>query len=153
MTPIERTIRDDALRARKGRDQVLANLAGTVIGEIEKRAKAPGANGEVGEAEVFSILRSFRNNLAQTAAAALGASDDARHAQAEAEMTIVEGWMPAAMSEAEIEAFAAQVIADAADPAKAMPTVMARLKAEMPGRYDGKVAAEIVKRLIAATPR
>lgn len=70
--------------------------------------------------------------------------------RAKAEMAILNGYMPAQMSEAEVEAVVRKIISDTgARSARDMGQVMKVLMPEVRGRADGKLVNQVVKRLLA----
>lgn len=142
MNDLEKTIRAHALAARRERDTVRANLAGTLIGEIEKRAKAPGRQGALDDAEVLAIVTKFRKDAGETMAAL--PQGDPRLEQARLEAAILDGYLPAQMDAGAIAAF---VQARKAEGLSGIGPLMAALKAAHGGAYDGREAAAIVKSL------
>jgi len=70
--------------------------------------------------------------------------------RAKAEMSILNAYMPAQMSEAEVEAVVRKIISDTgARSARDMGQVMKVLMPEVRGRADGKLVNQVVKRLLA----
>lgn len=68
-----------------------------------------------------------------------------------AELAVLEEYLPAQMSAAEIEAKAKAVIAElGVTDAKGMGPVMKRLTTDLKGRADGKVINQVVRRLLGA---
>jgi uncharacterized protein YqeY len=72
-------------------------------------------------------------------------------ADEEAEAAILAEFMPAQLSEEEVETLVRQAIADsgASGPAE-MGKVMSRLVPDTKGRVDGRVLSETVRRLLAS---
>lgn len=70
-------------------------------------------------------------------------------AQEQQELAIIESYLPEMMSREEIEAVAAEVIAEvgAAD-VKAMGQVMGRLMPRLQGKADGRLISEVVRTLL-----
>lgn len=67
-----------------------------------------------------------------------------------AELTVLEHYLPAQLSEAEIEAKAKVVIAQlGVTDAKATGQVMKQLVTELKGQADGKVISQVVRKLLA----
>lgn len=73
-------------------------------------------------------------------------------AQEQQELAIIESYLPEMMSREEIEAVAAEVIAEvgAAD-VKAMGQVMGRLMPRLQGKADGRLISEVVRTLLQRT--
>jgi len=71
-------------------------------------------------------------------------------AQERAEIELLQGYMPQALSDAEVDALIAAAVADAGRGMAAMGKVMAALKAQLAGRADmGAVSAKVKARLSA----
>lgn len=68
-----------------------------------------------------------------------------------AELVVLEEYLPAQMSEAEIETEAKAIIAElGVTDVKGMGPVMKRLSTDLKGRADGKVINQVVRRLLGA---
>ncbi len=71
-------------------------------------------------------------------------------AQERAEIELLQGYMPQALSDAEVDALIAAAVGDAGGGMAAMGKVMATLKAQLAGRADmGAVSAKVKARLSA----
>ena len=71
-------------------------------------------------------------------------------AQERGEIELLQGYMPQALSDAEVDALIAAAVADAGRGMAAMGKVMATLKAQLAGRADmGAVSAKVKARLSA----
>lgn len=69
----------------------------------------------------------------------------------QAELTVLEAYLPQQASRDEIEAFAAKVVAETgASGARDIGKVMPRVVAEFKGRADGRVVNEVVRSLLGA---
>jgi uncharacterized protein YqeY len=126
------------------RTSVLRLVAATIKNrEVEKRAA-------LDEAEVVQVLRSAgkqrRESIEQFRA---GGREDLARAE-EAELQILEAYLPAALSPAELrqEAQAAIAAVGATSP-KDLGRVMARLMPVLAGRAEGKVVNTMVRELLA----
>ena len=76
-------------------------------------------------------------------------------AKERAELAVIEGYLPAQLGDAEIEAAASRVIAElgaAGAGAGAQGKVMQKVMAELRGKADGKAVARVVQRLLAGEP-
>lgn len=137
-------IRKDALAARKEKRRE-ASLLTTLIGEIETRTKALKEPRPLTDEEVVGIVRKFLKNAEETLAQVRGSRPEVVD-QVALEILTLQGYLPAQLSEAELRAYAAARVR-AGD---GMGQVMAALKADFPGRYDGKLASAVVRGLLAA---
>lgn len=79
------------------------------------------------------------------------AGRDVLVAQEQAELHIIERYLPQLMSREEIEALAAGIIADLeVTDSKGMGQVMGKLMPQVKGRADGRLVNEVVRQLLAA---
>lgn len=139
-------IRQDAITARKARDPKAGVLV-TLIGEADTAMKAMKAPRPLEDGEVLAIVRKFIKNARDTlrAVAANGGTREAAQ-RLETEIAALEAYVPTQMSAEELAAFARA----AAEDGDNLGQIMARLKAEKAGQYDGRLAAAIVKDALAA---
>lgn len=144
MTLTER-LRADARSARISKDPSAPILV-TLIGEIEKRSKNLSPVRPLNDAEVLDVIGYFLKGVAETMAR-LEQQDPIKVAKslsaARREKLVLEDYLPTALSEAEIEAFARD------RRGAGMGEVMKDLRAKHRGAFDGKVASEIVRRVLA----
>lgn len=143
-------IRDEALALRKSRNPAASTLV-TLIGELDNDQKnlAPGRS--FGDAEVTGKLRKFIKNLQEGRAAvqgrAAGREDvDSTLAKIDAEITLLEQFLPRQMDAGQLE-HAIQAMIQAGN--TSIGAIMKGLQAEHAGLYDGKMASQIAGRLLA----
>lgn len=146
MTLLDR-IKADSLVARKARSPIAGTLV-TLLGEISTKEKTFNPARDITDAEIVAIIRKFINGMDETLVA-LRARLQTRHDDVEkvlAEKAALEAYLPQQMTEGDIETFVrAQVAAGSAK----MGDIMAALKNEHGGQYDGKLASSVVKRVLA----
>ena len=132
--------------ARKQRDQARTLLLSTILSDVQNREielKHPASDDEAAEVlrrgvkrrreSVEAYMKGGRNDLAATE---------------QAEIKILEEYLPASVPPEEIRAAVREAIAGgAADMGKVMGVVMPRFK----GRADGKVINQIVREELAAS--
>ena len=135
------SIRSDALTARKAKDP-MAGVLVTLIGEADTAMKAMKAPRPLEDAEIVAIVRKFIKNIDETLAVVTGADAAGK---ARAERAALEIYLPVQMTAGEIAAFARLVAVET----PGLGPVMARLKAERAGQYDGKLASAIVRETLA----
>jgi uncharacterized protein YqeY len=128
--------------ARKLRNQVAASALTTLIGEAEMVGKNAGR--EVTDAEVIAVVGKFIKNINETLKA-LSANDVRSSAYLE-ELRIYENFMPQQLDAMRLEMTITGIMMTVG---KNTGTIMKELKAGFSGQYDGKLASEIVKRLVA----
>lgn len=135
-------IRQDAVAARRAKDPKASVLV-TLIGEADTNAKAMKEPRPLEDAEVVAIVRKFVKNIDETLALV---GQGAAAEKAKAERAALEVYLPVQMTAEEIATFARAAAAEGAN----LGQIMGRLKAEKAGRYDGRLAASIVKEALAA---
>jgi uncharacterized protein YqeY len=141
-----KTIKVQQLQARKDRDRVKASLLTTLIGDAEKVGKDNGDR-EPTDEEVQRTIKKFLTNGTETLNAIKTTSGDVT--QVSQEIEILTGLLPTQLTDAELEQVVQATIAKVgATSMKDMGKVMAVLKTDHAGTYDGKVANGIVKRLL-----
>lgn len=136
-------IRADWIAARKARESTKAAVLGTLIGAIETRSKTFSPARDLTEAEVVAEVKKMLDGVLETGR--LLKAGDPRAATNRTEQAALEVYMPAQMTEAEIRAFADERKAQGAN----LGQIMAALKAERPGMYDGRTASQVVKAALA----
>jgi uncharacterized protein YqeY len=131
-------IKADRIGAMKERDEVRKNLLGTLLGAATKDSKAPD------DETIVRTIRSFLKSLDETIGLVEGRGGSA--GQQRAEKTILECYLPQALSEAELEASIAAIVAGLPERSpKAMGQVMAALKARHGDALDARAASVKVK--------
>ena len=133
-------------QARKQRDQARTLLLSTILSDVQNREielKHPASDDEAAEV----LRRGVKRRRESVEAYTKGGRNDLA-ATEQAEITILEEYLPAAVPPEEIRAAVREAIAGgAADMGKVMGVVMPRFK----GRADGKVINQIVREELAAS--
>lgn len=143
MTTLMERIKADSLVARKAKDARLAALLTTLLAEAAKVGKDAG-NRETSPDEALAVLRKFLKNVAETMAAR------PQDENAAWERVVLEAYLPAQLSEEALKAEVLLIVGSLPEVSpKATGIVMARLKAGFNGRYDGSMAARLVKEALA----
>jgi hypothetical protein len=134
-----------AMRARDAKRLAAIRLLLAAIKQREVDERRELADGDV-VATIEKMIKQRRDSIAQFEA---GGREDL--AQAEAfELELLQNYMPAQLSGAEIEdAVAAAIAATGAKGAQEMGKVMALLKAKLAGRADMRQVSARVKSLLA----
>lgn len=139
-------IREDMIRARKGEDQVAKNLLVTLYSEATRVGKDK-RNGATTDDECLSVIRKFSANADETRRL-LDARGQSTLVQSR-ELAMLSGYLPQQMTEDELVTAVEQIVSDLGlGGAKAMGQVMAALKQTYSGRYDGKMASQVVKTVL-----
>lgn len=132
------TIKADRLQAMKARDEIKKNLLGTLYAAATKDAKAPD------DAAVIKAVRSFVKASEETTALMEARGLDVTTQRTE--RAILEAYLPRPLSEPELQASIADIVAALPDPSpKSMGQVMAALKAKHGDALDSRAASALVK--------
>lgn len=148
-------IKADQLQARKDKDSVKASLLTTLIGEIEGKLKALPTDQRTDAAEaehVQSRVKSFlkQNKEAQEYMAKSEihpAAVEQKLVELRAEQAILETYVPQQLSAEQLEEIFRAEFPDGLT-AKERGKAMMLLKANYNGQYDGKLASDVLGKLI-----
>ncbi len=135
----------EAMKAKDDRRKRVVRMAMTSIknAEIDKK-------GELEEPDVLAILQKEVKARHETIEGAKKAGRDDLIAEAEAEIAVLEEYLPQALSSEELEALVKEAIAEVgATTPKEMGMVMKALMPKVRGRADGKEANQIVRELLS----
>lgn len=149
-------LRQALVAAQKARDSVRTatlRLMVSALKEGDRVQTVEQGKAELSDAEILLLLQGMikqRNESVRTYAAAERADLVAKE---EAEIAIIQSFLPEALTEAELDTAIAEIIAELRAenpelPKSAMGQVMKRLKAEYPGRIDMTVASGRVKMVL-----
>ncbi len=133
-----------ALRARDERRKSVIRLSLAAITNAEVRT------GELDDTEVVAVLQTQANRRRDTIAELKEFERNDLLAEEEAELAILEEYLPDLLSREEITEEARKVIeaVGAAGP-KQMGIVMGQLMPQLKGRADGRLVNEVVRELLA----
>ncbi len=135
----------EAMKAKDARRKRVVRMAMTAIknAEVEKK-------GELDEPDVLAILQKEVKARHETIEGAMKAERDDLITEAEAEIAVLEEYLPQALSREELESLVKEAIAEAgATSPKEMGLVMKVLMPKVRGRADGKEANQIVRQLLS----
>ena len=142
MTLFEK-IKADQLVARKAHNELATSLLTTLVGEAAAIGKNNG-NRDVTDAEVVALVKKFVKGMDDTLGF-LGDTNPEATSVVNAEKYILGPYLPSQMDEATLT----QAIIDIkATEGANMGKIMAALKTQYTGLYDGKMASTIIKGLI-----
>ncbi len=117
---------------------------------LAKLAKA-GANHALSQEQVVTVVQKEAKRRREAALEYEKGGATARVNAELAELAVLEAYLPKALSDAEVEELARQVIAEVgATTPKELGKVMGPLVARVNGRADGKVVSATVRRLLGA---
>ena len=145
---VQTRIDADQHAAMRSQDTV-AKLALRAVKTALTEAAKVGESHTLDDSQVIGVIQREAKRRREAAADYRRLGAPAQADQEEAELAVLERYLPRQMNEAEIEALARQVIAEtgatsARDLGKVMPVLMARVA----GSADGKLASQVVRRLL-----
>lgn len=121
-----------------------ATLLTTLIGEASSVGKNDG-NRESSDEEVIAIIKKFIKNIDEVIVNSIGTN-----LQAQMEKQILMAYLPKQLSEAELEDYVRKTVHGLnVTSMKDMGLVMKDLKAHRDGEYDGKMASQVVKKVLS----
>jgi uncharacterized protein YqeY len=137
-------LRSDVNSALKSGERERAGALRMVLSELQKAAKE-------GESDEISILRRERKRRLDAAAQFRDGGRAELADQEAAEAVLIEGYLPAELDDAELQAMVTDAIAQtgASEP-KDMGQVMKVVMARTAGRADGRRVSEHVREALAA---
>jgi uncharacterized protein YqeY len=143
---------DDLKDALRAKDEVRKTTIRSVIAAIQKAETELDASGERVHLDDRGILASIAKQAKMRQESIIEYRKGGREdlvAEEEAELAILQAYLPQQLTREEIEAEARQVIeAVGASSPRDMGQVMKPLMAKLRGRADGRLANEIVRELL-----
>lgn len=143
-------ISNDIKEAMKARDKVRLETLRNIKKVFIEAKTAPGANDTLEDADAMKILAKLAKLGKESAATYVQQNRQDLADEELAQVAVIEGYLPKAMTEEEIEAAVKEIIAQTgAQGMKDMGKVMGVASKQMAGRADGRVISGIVKKLLA----
>ncbi len=151
MTTLKDRLRSDLTSAIKNRDQLRAGALRLALTAISKAEVAGKQARELSDEEVLAVLGAEAKKRREAAEAFGGAGRADQAEQERAEGRVLEEYLPAQLSDADLAELVATAVAEAgADGPKAMGAVMKLVTPRVAGRAEGaRVAAEVRRQLAA----
>jgi uncharacterized protein YqeY len=143
---LKATVQDDLTRAIRERDQVRAGTLRLALTAITTEEVSGKEARELSDDEVLKVLAKEAKKRKEAAAAYADAGRPELAEKEEAEHAVLEAYLPAQLSDQELEAIVAKAVEDTG--ATGMPQmgqVMKAAQAVVAGRADGGRVAAIVK--------
>ena len=141
---IER-VKSDLTGAMRAGDRPRVDALRLVLSALQRAEKAVPA-GDFSEADAQAVLRRERKQRLEAAESYRAAGRDDRAAAELADVPIIEAYLPAALSEAELAALVDAAIEETgAESMRDMGRVMGAVTARGEGRVDGAAAAALVR--------
>ncbi|SHJ32950.1 hypothetical protein SAMN02745181_1783 [Rubritalea squalenifaciens DSM 18772] len=148
---IQETLKSDMKDAMKSKDKVALTTIRSLISAIKNAAiEKGGASAELDETEAMAVVRKQikqrQDSIKQYQDAGRPELADAE----QAEVTVLEKYLPAALSDAEIEAAVTAAITETGASTRAdMGKVMGVLQKSTEGRADGKTLSQAVMKALS----
>lgn len=142
-------IMDEMKTAMRAKDTVALEALRAIKSEILLAQTATGSKEEISEAEEIKLLQKLVK-MRKDSAGIFTAQNRPDLAEPElAQIAVIEKFLPAQLSEAEVEAVVAQIIAETgASGIAAMGKVMGLASTKLGGTAEGKTISAIVKKLL-----
>jgi uncharacterized protein YqeY len=138
MAVLER-VQDDARAALKQGDRERVHALRLLVSELQKDAKEGGADEQ-------AVLRRERKRRLEAAEAYREGGREQAAASEEREAELIAGYMPAQLSDAELEALVGDAVAESgASSSREMGKVMAAVMPRVDGRADGARVSQVVR--------
>lgn len=147
---LEQKVMAEMKDAMKSKDEAMLRGLRAIKAEIIKAKTEPGAQGEISsDAEIKMLQKMVKQRKDALDIYQQQKRDDLAKKEQE-EITLIEKFLPAQMSEEELKKELAQIITDtgASSPAD-MGKVMGAATKKLAGRADGKAISAAVKELLA----
>lgn len=146
---LEATIMADLKEAMKAKDKITLEALRAIKTAILNEKTAAGAK-EMTEADELKLLTKLRKQRVESATIFREQNRLDLAEPEEAQIEVIERYLPAMMSENEIRAKVAEIIAATGASSMAdMGKVMGQATGAMAGRADGKVISGIVRELLS----
>lgn len=141
----------DLTSAMKAKDALRLEVLRSVKSAIQMKEVSGAAAASLDEAGVLQVLTSLVKQRQESILQFRQGSREDLAKKEEAELAILQAYLPAALSEAELKAMISAAIAEAgATTPKDMGKVMKLVTPKTTGRADGKVVSQLVQQLLAA---
>jgi uncharacterized protein len=143
-------VKSDLTAAMKASDRSRVDALRLVLSALQKAEKSVPA-GEFSEADAEAVLRRERKQRLEAAESYRAAGRDDRAAAELADVPVIEAYLPAALSDAELAALVDDAVKETgAESIRDMGRVMGLVTARGEGRVDGAAAAALVRARLGA---
>ena len=142
-------VQADAAGALKSGDRERARALRLVVSELQKASKEAAGGGA--QQDELAVLRRERKRRLEAGEAYADAGRDDLAAGERAETELIEGYLPAELSDAELEALVGDAVAESgASSPQEMGRVMSMVMPRVDGRADGRRVSALVKDKLTA---
>lgn len=154
MGTLKEQLQADMKAHMKAGNRTALTTVRNVLGEITTREKSGKTPVELDDVQTVALLQKEAAKRRDTARIYTDAGEEVRAAAEIAEAEVIEAYLPAPLTRADVEAIVDKVIADlragGTEPTmRQMGSVMKPVTAEVAGRFDGKAVSEIVRSRLA----
>ena len=149
--PLFERLESEMVNARRKRDENGLTTLSLLKSEVVRASKEPGASGAVDDDLVVRVARKEVKKRQEAIDIYRKAGRDESARREELEMSILRGYVPAGLSDAEVEAEVRAVIAQLnPEGPKAFGAVMKEASARLAGRAEGGQIATAARKLLAS---
>lgn len=153
MASLKDTLKSDLTVAMKSGDEVGRSTLRMALSAITNAEVAGDEAVELSDDQVIAVLQAEAKKRAEAAEIYAGAGRAEAEQKERAELAVLEKYLPAAMSEAEIAAIVTEEVAAAAAAGnsgpKAMGLVVKAVRSRVGSSADGSLVAQLVKAALA----
>jgi uncharacterized protein len=150
---VEAELRTQLTAAMKARDSKTANLIRMINTKVMERRTAKDFTGEVDDALILDVIAAYKKQMEKAKLEFANAGERGKEQIAELEFEIqwTAKWLPQGLSEAELRAAVAKVVAGlpAKDP-KMAGKVIGAIKKEFGDRADAQMTKKIAEELLSS---
>jgi uncharacterized protein YqeY len=147
---LKERLRSDLTEAIRGRDQVRAATLRMVLTSVTNEEVAGTVARELSDDDVLKVLAREAKKRREASTAFSGAGRRELADMEDAELAVVEGYLPQQLSDDEISALVAQAVAETgATGMSQMGLVMKTVQPQVAGRADGARVAAAVRTALA----
>ncbi len=140
----------DMKEALKAKDQLKLSTVRMIKSAMKYKETEPGATGPLDDAGIIGVVTSEVKKRRDAIAEYQKANRADLAEKEEAELKVLQLYLPAQLTEAELAALVDEAVASTgAKGPKDMGAVMKAVQPKTAGRADGKVVAELVKKKLA----
>lgn len=151
MDVLEHRLHDDLTAAIRSRDEVAAATLRMALTAVKNEAVSGAEARELSDADVVAVLGREAKKRRESATAYDDANRPELAARERAELAVLEGYLPAQLTDDELAALVAEAVAETgADSPRAMGAVMKLLTPRIAGRADGGRVAAAVRSALGA---
>lgn len=149
MAALKNRLRGDLTAAMKARDEVRVRTLRMALTSVSKEEVAGDSARELSDDEIIKVLTREAKRRREAAEAFAAAGRDEQAAAERAEGAILDGYLPAQLTDEDLAALVAEAVHDTgASGPRDMGRVMKAVTPRVAGRAEGaRVAAEVRRRL------